>query len=262
MCQAKMSKVIIVRGNNAAVMVSKGLSELDVRLHKEKVVIKPNLIVNRPYPTTTPAETVEAIARYCKRLGKDVVIAEGSGWTNTYEAFRDQGYLEVAEKHGVKLVDLNKDRYEMRRNPQAIVLKEFEFPLTLRDSYLISAAVLKVHSITTVTLSLKNMLGATIGRDKGRFHDYGINESIVDINLYKTPDLAIIDGRMGNVTGELGGRTRSFNLMVFSEDPVAADAVGASILGLNPLSITHLRLAQDKALGIADLKKIEIVKVK
>lgn len=43
---------------------------------------------------------------------------------------------------------------------------------------------------------------------------------------------------------------------------MAADAVGASILGLNPLSITHLRLAQDKALGIADLRKIEIVKVK
>ncbi|MFQ6080687.1 MAG: DUF362 domain-containing protein [Candidatus Bathyarchaeia archaeon] len=256
-----MSKVIIVKGNDAGVMVSRGLSELDVRPHKGKVVIKPNLIVNRPYPTTTSAETVEAIARYCKRFGKDLVIAEGSGWTNTYEAFRDQGYLEVAEKHGVKLVDLNRDRYERRRNPQAMVLKEFEFPSTLRNSYIISAAVLKVHSITTVTLSLKNMLGATIGRDKGRFHDYGINESIVDINLYKTPDLAIIDGRTGNVAGELGGRTRRFNLMVFSEDPVAADAVGASILGLNPLSITHLRLAQDRALGVADLRKIDIVEV-
>jgi len=43
---------------------------------------------------------------------------------------------------------------------------------------------------------------------------------------------------------------------------VAADAVGASILGLNPLSVTHLRLAQDKALGIADLKKIDIVEVR
>jgi len=262
MCEAKVSKVVMVKGNDAGVMVSKGLSELDVRPHKEKVVIKPNLIVNRPYPTTTSAETVEAIARCCKRLGKEVVIAEGSGWTDTHEAFRDQGYLEVAEKHGVRLVDLNKDRYEMRRNPQAMVLKEFEFPSTLRDSYLISAAALKVHSVTTVTLSLKNMLGATIGRDKGRFHSYGINESIVDINLYKTPDLAVIDGRMGNVAGELGGRTRRFDLMVFSEDPVAADAVGASILGLNPRSITHLRLAQDKALGIADLRKIDIVEVK
>jgi len=262
MCQAKVSKVIIVKGNDAAVMVSKGLSELNVRPHKEKVVIKPNLIVNRPYPTTTSAETVEAIARYCMRLGKDVVIAEGSGWANTYEAFRDQGYLEVAEKCGVKLVDLNKDQYEIRRDPQAMVLKEFEFPLTLMNSYLISAAVLKVHSTTTMTLSLKNMLGATIRRDKGRFHNYGINESIVDINRYKTPDLAIIDGRMGNVAGELGGRTKRFDLMVFSEDPVAADAVGASILGLNPLSVTHLRLAQDKALGIADLKKIDIVEVR
>lgn len=217
-------------------------------------VIKPNLIVNRPYPTTTSAKTVEAIVRYYKGFGKKVMIAEGSGWTNTFDAFRDQGYLEIAEKYGIKLVDLNEDWYEIRRNPRAIVLKELELPFTLRNSYLISAAVLKVHSITTVTLSLKNMLGATIGRNKGRFHDYGINQSIVDINLYKIPNLAIIDGRMGNVGGELGGRTKRFNLMLFSEDPVAADAVGASILGFDPLSIIHLRLAQEKALGIVEIK--------
>ena len=77
----------------------------------------------------------------------------------------------------------------------------------------------------------------------------------------KDLDLAIIDGRMGNVEGELGGRTGRFDLMVFSEDPVAADAVGASILSFNPLSITHLRLAQEKTLGVADLREIDVMEV-
>jgi len=76
MREDKVSRVVIVRGSDAQVMVSKGLAELDVRPHKDRVVIKPNLIVNRPYPTTTSAETVEAVEvlreireRYCDRGG-------------------------------------------------------------------------------------------------------------------------------------------------------------------------------------------------
>jgi len=46
--------------------------------------------------------------------------------------------------------------------------------------------------------------------------------------------------------------------MIFSLDPVAADAVGAKILGIDPLSVKHLKLAQEKGLGVADPRKIEI----
>ncbi|MDI6654670.1 MAG: DUF362 domain-containing protein, partial [Candidatus Hydrothermarchaeota archaeon] len=147
------------------------------------------------------------------------------------------------------LVDLNTDEYVMRRTKKAFVLKEFEFPLTLKNSFLISVPVLKKHSITKVTLSLKNMLGATVGKDKGRFHRLGINECIVDINLYKCPDLVIIDGIKGCIGGELGGRTKSFKLMIFSKDTLAADCVGARILDYNPSEVRHLVLAEEKGIG-------------
>jgi len=42
---------------------------------------------------------------------------------------------------------------------------------------------------------------------------------------------------------------------------VAADTVGAKLLGRNPLSIKHLRIAQQKGFGTVDLKQIEIVEV-
>jgi len=255
-----MTKVVIVKGDLPAAMVPKGLGELGTELRGRKIVIKPNLIANRPYPITTPAETVEALIEYFMD-GNEVIIAEGSGFDDTNAIYRDQGYVELAERYGVRLVDLNRDEFEVLEKADAKVLKKFEFPLTLKDSYLISAAVLKRHSIACLTLSLKNMLGATIGRDKGRFHKLGINESIVDINLYKRPDLAVIDGRLG-LDSELGGRERKFDVMILSEDPVAADAVGAKILGLNPLAVPHLKLAQDAGLGICDLKRIEVVELK
>lgn len=258
-----MSEVVVVKGKDPEVMVPKGLKYFP-KPSQKRIILKPNLINTELPPTTTPYKTIEALIKYYK--GHDVVIAEGSGWSDTFQAFKTLGYFEVAKKYGIKLVDLNKDDYEVRKNPKALVLKEFEFPLTLKDSYIISVPVLKEHSITTVTLSLKNMLGATLGdkarvAKKGRFHRFGINESIVDINLYIKPSLAVIDGRVAGLGGELRTRPKELNVMIFSDDLVAADTVGAKYLDKDPYLIEHLKLAQEKGLGVTDLKKIEVVEI-
>lgn len=254
-----MSKVVVVKGNDPATMVPRGLRSLGVEVHGRRVVIKPNLIDDRPYPVTTPTDTVEALVKFFKE-DNQLIIAEGSGFGDTRTIYRNQGYVELADRHGVELVDLNSEEFEVLEKKGAAVLKRFEFPLVLKGAYLISAAVLKRHSIARITLTLKNMLGATIGRDKGRFHGLGIGESIVDINRYKRPDLAVIDGRVG-LSSELGGEKRRFGVMIFSNDPVAADAVGAATLGFDPSTIEHLKLAQDAKLGVYDMKKIKIVRL-
>jgi uncharacterized protein (DUF362 family) len=257
-----MSRVIVVRGKDPREMVPKGLENLP-RPSKDRVVIKPNLINTEAPPTTTPYRIVEALVRYYHDY--DVVIAEGSGWCDTFHAYRALGYLK-AEEYGVSLVDLNRDGYELREDSEALVLRGFEFPSTLKDSYIISAPVLKEHSITDVTISLKNMLGAAIGEKAGvakkdRFHRLGIDESIVDVNLYLRPSLAVVDGIAAGLGGELRARAKELGVMIFSEDLVAADAVGAGLLGYDPLSVRHLRLAQERGLGIADPEKIEVVEV-
>ena len=249
----------MIRGKDPAKMVPKGLDELGTEVRGRKVVIKPNLITNSPYPVTTPPETVEALIDYF-REGNEIVIAEGSGFKDTEELFERFGYGKLEKRYGVRLVDLNSDRFEVLEMPTASVLKRFELPLTLKDSYLVSAAVLKGHSMAGVTLSLKNMLGATIGPDKGRFHPR-LDENIVDLNLYLQPNLAVIDGRLG-LSSELGGRMKEYGVMIFSEDPVAADAVGAKTLGLDPLKVRHLKLAQKAGLGICDLAKLKIEEFK
>ena len=251
----------MVRGNNPDQIITKGLKYFPKPL-QEKIILKPNLINDRSPPTTTPVETIEALINFYRK-DYEVIVAEGSGWCETHKAFETLGYLKIAEKYGIKLVDLNKDHHEIRKNSDTFRIKEFEFCLTLKDSYLISVPILKEHSLTDVTISLKNMLGATLGEmtsgswKKGRFHQE-LDESIVDINLYLKPDLAIVDGRTAGVGGELSSQPKELNIMILSEDLVAADAVGAKYLDKNPLSIDHLRLAQQKGLGMADLNKIVI----
>ncbi len=254
------SRVVVVEGENARQMILKGLRYFPYP-SKKKVVLKPNLITSQPPPTTTPPDVVEALVEYYQMMDYEVVVAEGSGWAETEHAYEVLGYTKIAEKHGIKLVDLNKDQYEIKEDTEALVLKRFEFPLTLKDSYIVSIPILKEHSITTVTLSLKNMLGATVG-EKGRFHRSGLDKNIVDINLYIKPSLAVIDGRVAGVGRELGARPKKLGLMIFSEDLVAADAVGARYLGYDPLKIGHLKLGQEKGLGTANLEKIDVIMVK
>nr|MDO8061343.1 DUF362 domain-containing protein [Candidatus Freyrarchaeum guaymaensis] len=229
-----------------------------------RVVLKPNLINEAPPPTTTPPDIVEALARWFLAEGCEVVVAEGSGWGDTMQAFRKLGYVEL-EGSGVKLVDLNFDSYFVVENPEAYVLKRFELPATLKDAYVVSVPVLKEHSITKVTLSLKNMLGATLGEGriakKGRFHRIGLDESIVDVNIHVKPRLAFIDGRTAGIGGELSSKPKDVGVIIASKDLVAADAMGAKILGYDPSSVRHLRLAEEKGIGVASLDRVRIVEL-
>ncbi|MFX0096810.1 MAG: DUF362 domain-containing protein [Candidatus Hodarchaeota archaeon] len=259
-----MSKVIVVKGEHPEQMIPNALDYFE-KPPPGRIILKPNLINNSPPPTTTPCRTIKAIAGYFHKE-YDVIIAEGTGWGETSDAYQALGYSEIAREYDLRLVDLNEDKYEIRRNSEASFVKEFEFPLTLENAYIISVPILKTHSLTTVTLSLKNMLGATLGDKtsavfrKGRFHRR-LNESIIDINLYIRPDLAIIDGLIGGTGGELRARPKEVGVIIVSKDLVAADAVGANLLGYDPLSISHLRLAQSRGLGTADLNKIKIIEV-
>lgn len=267
-----MPKVVIIEGSDPYLMIKKGLDALGVQsiksIKEKKVVIKPNLIINKPFPITTPVETVDAIIRCIKEISnsdKKIIVAEGSGWGETFAIFKDLGYLSLVEKYkNVELVDLNTDRFEMVGDPDAYFLKKFELVQTMKDAYIISAAVLKKHSTAKVTLSIKNMLGATLGEKsnavskKGRFHKR-LSESIADIAGYIKPKLAIIDGRMGSIGNEIGGKIEKFNVIIISEDLVAADAIGSKILGYDPYGIKHIKLAEDK--GVGSMKDLKIVNI-
>jgi hypothetical protein len=47
--------------------------------------------------------------------------------------------------------------------------------------------------------------------------------------------------------------------LLASADPVALDAVGARLLGYDPLRLEHLRLAHDDGLGVADPRDLTLV---
>ena len=257
-----MNRVAIVRGTNPQDVTVKALEMIDAyeALPKGKrVLIKPNYI-DASHPSTgitTDCRVIEGVVKFLKqRHVKDVIIGEGSGFADTFKAFHVAGVDAVADKWHVKLVDLNEDEFVEVKPTNPLALQRVKIAKTVLESAIISVPKLKPHRMAGVTLSLKNMMGAVT--QKGSIHN-PLSEKIVDLVLIIKPNIAVIDGMIAGEDHERSGRPVEMNLVIAGRDPVAVDAVGATVMGIPPESVKHLRLAEERGLGTCDLKKIEIV---
>ncbi len=248
------SIVVLVSGSDIEKSLKEGFIRLGVQKPDKKIVIKPNLSSCLPYPHTVPAETVDAIIRLLRGFGRGIIIAEGSSEVETAQAFKKLGYLRVARVHGTQLIDLNRDVRIEEERAEAYRLKKLKIPRTLMNSYIISVSVLKKTSYF-LSASLKNMLGAVTKVIK--CHEIGLDECVVDVNLYLKPSLAVIDCRKTLMDDEV----RSTNSIIVSADPVAADSIAAKLMGMEPNDVRYLTLAQEKGLGMADLRGIEVIRI-
>jgi len=257
-----MSRVAVVRGTNPQEITVKALEMAAANevLSKEKpVLVKPNYI-NASHPSTgitTDSRVIEGVVMFLRQHDvTDILIGEGSGYADTFKAFQVAGVDVVARKWNVKLLDLNKDEMVeiVPKNPLA--LKKVKIAKTALESTIVSVPKLKEHGMATVTLSLKNMMGAVT--PKGSIHN-PLSEKIVDLASIIRPSIAVIDGIIAGKGHETSGRPVEMNLVIAGTDPVAVDAVGAAVMGIRPESVEHLRLAQEIGLGISDLGRIEIL---
>lgn len=105
---------------------------------------------------------------------------------------------------------------------------------------------------------LKNLLGLIPDKKKVRFHKK-LESTLLDaFEAVGGIDLAVLDATYTypDLTSDEGVRT---NAVLVGRDAVAVEAVGAALVGLDPEKIPVIREAARRSLGVADLKKIEIV---
>jgi uncharacterized protein (DUF362 family) len=252
-------KVATVEFQNYTQSVAKaldGIGAATTLAGEKRIILKPNVITDSPPPVTTPAACVEAVLDYCRaNSAADIVIAEGCGALDTLEAFEKLGYTDLARRKDIQLIDLDRETTVRLENASLEYLPEFHMPRCLADGFLISIPVLKAHSMSKVTLTLKNMVGiapaehycassyrksALHGRNNRELHRY-----IVELNQYRKPDLTVMDATVGMAESHLWGKpcTPPVNKILASFDPVAVDAAGTRLLGFDWRKIDHIRLA-------------------
>ncbi|MDW7709458.1 MAG: DUF362 domain-containing protein [Deferrisomatales bacterium] len=226
-----------------------------VLARQRRILVKPNLVNASPPPVTLPCEAVKALVLAIRRWSAaEIRIGEGTGDAalDTGEVFRRLGYVRVARELGVELVDLNEAPLVELSDPQCSVFLSLWLPRVVVESFVVSFAVLKAHSLAGVTLSLKNMMGCAppsrYGHGgtwkKSAFHRH-MHASVYELNRYRRPDLALVDASVGLAEHHLGGRTCEPPLgrILAGFDPVAVDAEGARLLGIDWREVEYLRRA-------------------
>jgi uncharacterized protein (DUF362 family) len=179
--------------------------------------------------------------------------------TNADKAYARNGTKEMCERNHVEFVNLRhlKDKVKLPV-PDSETLKTITVPRIVTESAVISAAKLKTHSATTVTLGLKNLFGLLPDKFKGKYHAKGISKVVVDINAVVKPVLTVVDGFVGmEGAGPVDGNPVKMDLIVAGRDVVAVDATCCRVMGFDPHNIKHVWRAFERGLGEVD--DVEVV---
>ncbi len=227
------------------------------------IIIKPNLTNSSPPPVTTSVIAAEAIYNYCKAHTKaEIVIGEGCGTGRTPDVFDTLGYTDLSNRYGIKLIDFNEAETTVLKNDNALQLKQFFMPKIVQRAFVISLPVLKDHSFTKTTIAMKNMFGIAPGRfysgswNKSKLHSPSTDKSVVDVCLFKKPDLSVVDASVALKGMHLAGRHKNIALIPAGLDPVAVDTLGSKLLGHNPKKLEYLTLTNGR---LGSMDNIEIL---
>lgn len=227
----------------------------------ETVVVKPNIAWDRrpEQAATTNPEVVAELVRLCRAAGARSVIMTDVTLNEAEACFNRSGIAEAARAAGAEVV-LPEPRFfhdvdlKGRTLGAWPVLEPF-----LEADKLINVPIAKHHSLTGVTLGMKNWYGL-IGGARSRLHQR-IHESLVDLTAFAKPTLTVLDAyRVLLRGGPTGGSPLDVALkktVIASTDPVAIDAYAAKAYwDLDAPRLRFLRLAEERGLGRADFASL------
>jgi uncharacterized protein (DUF362 family) len=251
---------------------------LEPLVRGKRVAVKPNETWASPKDKTavTQPDTLKQVLQYVKKLHpRELVVSGGAGAMKTDKVMRLSGMMKVIEQEGVEFIDHNQPPYEKVEldylpdeeveGPQRDVMVHRRI---LKYETLVSLAQLKVHETATVTLSLKNIAmsfpaaeyyGYPRSTQKHKNWFFADMHSFIAAMAKRFPiQLAIIAGHPAMIgTGPIGGHTFETGLVIASTDALAADAVGARLLGFDAQGVRHIWEAARLRLGETETDRMD-----
>ncbi len=276
-----MQKVALIQNEHRRKAVRQAIDELGneavARFRSAKqILIQPNLTHHELQLASTHVDAVRGVLDQI-RVYTDVpiVIADGAHY-GTKASFRNFGYEGLITQYvNLSLVDLNdEDIYEESYlvEGRTVAVRR---PRLVRDCDLrIAVAPLKTHHVYGASLAISSWSEATMivpsrvgiqGRVWSRapwLNAYGLaaaNELIAQLFKHLPCDLVVIDGILGmEGDGPVDGTPVSMGVVLASTDPVAADAVAATLMGFDPHDIGYLEALSGRGTGTNDMSKIDV----
>jgi uncharacterized protein (DUF362 family) len=230
------------------------------------VFVKPNFTFPHYVQgvTTSPDFLRHLLGMLKSRAGK-VTVGESNGGNNSFsadDAFQGHNMFEICRETGADLVNLSSLPSETIESEVLGKKVKVQLPRILLEDVdcFVSAPVLKVHVITTVSLSLKNSWGCVPDTMRGLTH-HNLSYKLALIARLLKPRIVVVDGTYGlNKHGPMFGEPVQMNLVLTANNTLLADALGASVMGFSPRRLNHLAVAERAGLGSLDLSGADINK--
>jgi uncharacterized protein (DUF362 family) len=259
--------LVAIKGGEAAAMFDKGIAALGgIRQfvkQNQTVVIKPNIgwdVVPEKGANTNPL-LVKRIIEHCFNAGaKDVYVFDHTcdKWDKCYQ---NSGIQKAVKDAKGKMVPGNAESHYQAVEVNGKKLKTDKIhELILESDVFINVPVLKSHSSSKLTVSMKNLMGTNW--DRSFWHKNDLHQCIADFAAFRQPDLNIVDAyRVMNDNGPRGVSLEDVSLVksqIISTDMVAADAAASKIFGMEPEEIRYIQYASELGVGEMNLKKLNI----
>jgi uncharacterized protein (DUF362 family) len=238
-----------------------------------KVFIKPNAVHFSPQTYTDPA-VLESLLAYLADHGfANLAVMENvTGGNLSRLVFHITGYTRICKKHGAEPIFLDEGpRVAVELRGETV---ETRIPKRLHDdliahrqgNYYLSLPKLKTHSMTKVTLGVKNQQAFPIHIDRIHNHNADtLHHRLAALFRLIRPDFCIVEGLHAIINGHfpatslLAESMVPMDLMIGGRDTLAVDTVGARVLGYSVDEVEHLRICREWGLGEGDLAKIEVI---
>ncbi len=233
----------------------------------ERILIKPNLLCpHAPEEAiTTHPHIIKAIIQLVKEAGAIPLVGDSPADGALKKTAEKAGIIDVLRETSAELLEFTIP--EEVDSPQGVFKKLKIAKEVFEVDGMINVPKFKTHIQMFFTLSVKNLFGCIIGREKALWHmKAGITKEhfatlLLEISQIIKPRLNIIDaiiGLEGDGPGS-AGEPRRLGLIVAGTDTVAVDTVACSVVGVRGEDLPTLRVAMEKGIGETSLDKIDVL---
>jgi uncharacterized protein (DUF362 family) len=207
----------------------------------------------------TNPDVVAAVVELCYQAGARKVLVSDNACNPALRVFPRSGIADAAKKAGADVVFLDERKFRRMAIKGGKVLKEWEVYQDLVEAdRFINVPIAKVHDLSKVSLGMKNLMGA-IGGPRNRLHQ-DLDNTLVDLAAFLKPQLVVLDAvRVLTANGPVGGNladVKRKDTVVAGVDQVATDALGATLLGYEPVSVGHIAEGHARGLGSIDFESL------
>ncbi len=220
-----------------------------------RVLIKPNMLsaAHSEDAVLTHPQVIRAAVEYVLQKGARAQVSDSPAIGSFEKILQQNGTTEALQGLDVTCVpfkdvldvDIGKPygRIEIARD-------------VVEADVIINLPKLKTHSQMLLTLAVKNMFGCIVGLKKSQWHlragvdTMAFARLLVAIHQAVSPAVSILDGILaleGEGPGKRG-RPRKIGVLMGSDNSFALDMAVCRMIGVPPINMPMLKVAQDNQL--------------